>query len=97
MYIQDISLASLLPEVYIYMIVSIHTYLGTDINVDAELVSGGGWISGRRRDRRARQDKRVRHDKSQVGGRCIISTNTKLNPLQKLMVDACNRCRRGMR
>ena len=32
-------LASLLLEVYIYMIVSIHTY-----HVDAELAKSGGWI-----------------------------------------------------
>ena len=40
----DIYLANLLSELCIYMIVSIHTYICTDMSVDAELAKGGGWI-----------------------------------------------------
>ena len=63
----EVYLASLLPEVYIYMIVR-HPHICTDISVDAELVRDGYEISRRGRD------KRVDHE--YLGGRCLLSTPT---------------------
>ena len=53
----------------LYIHDSEHPYICIDSSVEDELARDGGWISGRRRDRRADY-----HDKSQVDGRCILST-----------------------
>ena len=49
----------------LYVHDSEHPYICTDINVDAELAKGGGWIY---------PADHHEHDKSRVGGSCIPST-----------------------